>query len=141
MAGATLAELRAGIETRLATIPNVVTSAYMLDNPPDLTLQVMGPDQVDYDQAAARGHDNWVFVVQGFSGSPASQAAQMNLDEWLAPTGTNSVKAAIEGDRSLGGIVDDCWVRSASGYREYELPNRGRVLGAEWTLLILNSGT
>ncbi len=145
MAGATLTEIRAGLETRLATIPNVVTSAYMLDNPPDLTLQVMGPDTVEYDQASHHGMDNWTFIVQGFSGSPDSQAAQVNLDEWLAPSGANSVKAAIEGDRggtgALGGIVDDVWVRQSSGYRMYDLPNRGRLLGAEWVVLILNSGT
>ena len=141
MAAATLAQIRAGLETRLATIPNVTTSAYMLDSPPDLTLQVLGPDRIEYDQAMASGLDYWTIIVQGYSGSPESKAAQVNLDSWLARTGANSVKAAIEGDRSLGGIVDDCVVRMSSGYRQYDLPNRGRVLGAEWTVLILNSGT
>lgn len=145
MAGATLAEIRAGLETRLATIPDVTTSAYMMDVPRDRTLQVMGPDQVEYDQAGMRGHDNWTLIIQGFSGSPESVAAQTNLDEWLSPSGANSVKLAIEGDRQLGGIVEDCVVRSSSGYRRYEVGPEGGVkqpmLGAEWSVLILNSGT
>lgn len=141
MAAATIEEIRAGIETRLDTLPNVTVSAYMLDSPPDLTLQVMGPDIIEWDKAAAEGLDIITIIVQGFSGSPDSRAAQINLDQWLDRSGTNSVKAAIEGDRRLGGIVDDCWVRESSGYRQYELPNRGRMLGAEWTLLVLNSGT
>jgi len=145
MAGATIAEIRAGLETRLATIPNVVTSAYMIDSPPDLTLQVMGPDLVEYDQAMQRGLDEWTFIVQGFSGSPDSQAAQERLDDWLAPSGANSVKAAIEGDRgsggALGGVVDDVWVRQSSGYKVYDFKTGSRMLGAEWTVLILNSGT
>ena len=145
MAGATLAEIRAGLATRLDTIPGVNVSAYMMDVPRDLTLQVMGPDQVEYDQAGMRGHDNWTFIIQGFSGSPSSQAAQVNLDEWLSPSGANSVKEAVEGDRSLGGIVEDCVVRTSSGYRRYEVgPDGGAkhsMLGAEWTVLILNSGT
>ena len=141
MAGATLAEIRAGLETRLATIPNVVTSAYMLDSPPDLTLQVLGPARVEWDQTMKRGLDTWTFIVQGFSGSPESQAASINLDNWLAPSGSESVKAAIEGDGTLGGVVYAVWVRATSGYRFYDLPNRGRTLGAEWTVEIFNSGT
>jgi len=140
MAGATLAEIRAGIETRLATIPGVQTDAYMNPAPSDLSLQVMGPDAVSYDQAGSRGLDYWTIIVQGFSGSPESRAAQTNLDLWLSPAGANSVKAAIEGDRSLGGIVADCVVTGSSGYREMFV-NGAKVLGAEWTLLILNSGT
>lgn len=141
MAAATIAEIRAGLETRLATIAGVSTSAYMLDSPPDLCLQVMGPDLIQWDQAAAEGLDIITMVVQGFSGSPDSRAAQENLDEWLSRGTSNSVKDAIEGDRSLGSMVDDCWVRESSGYRQYEIPNRGRLLGAEWIVVVLNSGT
>lgn len=140
MAGATMELIREGLRVRLAMIDGVTVSAYMLDSPPDRTLQVMGPDTVEYDQAMARGLDYVTVIVQGFSGSPESQAAQRNLDEWLAPSGATSVKAAIEGDGSLGGIVQSCWVRQSSGYREYDLKNRGRTLGAEWTVLVLNRG-
>lgn len=152
MAAATLAEIRAGLETRLATIPEVTTSAYMLENPPGLTLQVMGPDRVEYDKAAQRGHDNWTFIVQGFSGSPESRAAQTNLDAWLDASGPNSVKAALEGDRgqgqapgvpggALGGLVDDIWVFESTGYQEYHFKSGVVMLGAHWSMLILNSGT
>lgn len=137
---ATLAEIRAGLEARLATIPDVVTSAYMLDAPPDLTLQVMGPDAVEYDLAMQRGLDRWTMIVQAFSGSPDSQAAQMNLDNWLAPNGTSSVKAAIEGDITLGGIVQSARVSRSAGYRIYDLPDRGRTLGTEFFIDIFNTG-
>jgi hypothetical protein len=145
MPGATLAEIRAGLETRLATIPDVTTSAYMLPDPPSKTMQVMGPSRVEYDQAGMRGLDYWTFIIQCFSGSWESRAAQETLDDWLAPAGANSVKAAIEGDRTLGGIVDDCVIQSASGYMQYLVgPSGGtkrEVLGVDFTALILNSGT
>jgi hypothetical protein len=141
MPGATLAEIRAGLETQLAQIPNVTTSAYMLDSPPDLTLQVMGPDRINWDLALHRGLDSWTFIVQGFSGSPESQAAQINLDNWLSPSGTDSVKAAIEADGTLGGVVVNSHVVESSGYRIYDLPNRGRTLGAEWSVEVFNTGT
>ncbi len=137
---ATLAEIRAGLETALATIPDVVTSAYMLDSPPDLTLQVMGPDLVEYDLAMQRGLDRWTMIVQAFSGSPDTTAAQQNLDDWMAPRGTNSVKAAVESDVTLGGIVQSARVMRSSGYRIYDLPNRGRTLGTEFFVDVFNTG-
>jgi hypothetical protein len=140
MAGATLAEIRAGLEVRLATIAGVQTSAYMLDSPMPPTLQVMGPDEVSYDLAMARGLDLWRLIVQGFVGSPMDQGAQVNLDEWLAPAGAKSVKAAIEADGTLGGKIQGLHVEKASGYRLYQLENRGSVLGAEWTIQIYNRG-
>lgn len=145
MAAATLAQIREGLRVRLATIPNVQTSAYMLGQVTPPTLQVMGPDEVQYDLAFHRGLDQWTLIVQGFVGAVADVGAQTNLDLWLAPSGSLSVKAAIEGDRSaagaLGGLVQDLTVTTSSGYRIYQLDNSGPVLGAEWTVSVLNTGT
>jgi hypothetical protein len=137
---ATLAEIRAGLETALAAIPGVVTSAYMLENPPDLCLQVMGPDLIEYDQSMHRGLDRWTLVIQAYSGSPDSQAAQQNLDNWMAPSGTTSVKTAVEADITLGGVVQAARVMRSAGYRIYDLPNRGKTLGTEFFVDIYNTG-
>jgi hypothetical protein len=49
-----------------------------------------------------------------------------------------SVKQLIETDRTLGGIVHDCRVTAASGYRLYSAAgdNTRLVLGAEWTVQV-----
>lgn len=39
------------------------------------------------------------------------------LDEYLSPTGTQSIKAAIDSDPTLGGVVDYARVVSAEGER------------------------
>lgn len=39
------------------------------------------------------------------------------LDEYLSPTGVNSIKAAIDSDPTLGGVVDYARVVSAEGER------------------------
>jgi len=139
-----LAGIRAGIAANLATLSgapaNVQISAYMLGNPTPPTLQVMGPDQIDYDLAMQRGLDEWRFIVQGFVGAMTDRGAQVNLDAWLAPTGSLSVKAAIEADRTLGGSVQDSYVESASGYKIYQLDAGHQVLGAEWTIRLLALG-
>src|SRR5690348_11943650 len=108
---ATPAQMRAGIAANLAAVfTNVQVSAYRLDTPSDQCLQVIGTDEVEYDQLMQRGLDNWTFQVQALAGSPVSQNAQELLDTWKEPSGSNSVKAAIESDRSLGGLVQDLTV-------------------------------
>lgn len=143
MAGATMAEIRAGLLANLDAVygSTVQTSAYMLSNPTPPTIQVMGSDSVEYDQTMARGLDYWHLIVQGFVGAVADVGAQTNLDLWIAPSGVLSVKAAIQADRTLGGKVHDLTVDTCSGYRVYQLDAGGAVLGAEWTVLVLNAGT
>jgi hypothetical protein len=63
----------------------------------------------------------------------------MRLDQMLHPTGPLSIKEAIESDTTLGGACSDLRVTTASGYRQYQLPNRGPVLGAEWQVQVETS--
>lgn len=144
MAAPTLAQIRQGIATNLSTLSgapaNVQISPYMLGSPQPPTIQVMGPDEIDYDIAMQRGADEWRIIVQGFVGAATDIGAQVNLDEWLAPAGALSVKAAIESDRTLGGSVMDSYVESASGYKLYTLDSQAQVLGAEWTVRLLAAG-
>lgn len=142
---ATIEQIRQGLATNLASCrtladsTTVPVSAYMLDGVPPPLIQVMGPDDVNYDQAAARGMDEVLIAVQAFGG-PMTIGAQQVLDEWLKPTGTRSIKAAIESDRTLGGIVQDAVVTKASGYRQYKMSDATVVLGCEWQVRVLNSG-
>lgn len=135
----TLTEIREAIATNLDTIPNVQVSAYMLGNPTPPTLWLY-PDEADYDTTMQRGGDCLKFLVQGIAGLVADQGAQMLLDQMLAPTGSTSVKAAIESDKSLGGLVGNEATRVVRhrGYQIYQRPNvgagiaHGQLLGAEW---------
>ena len=141
---ANLAAIRAGLAANLNTLTgapgNVQVSAYMLSNPTPPTLQVMGPDHIDYDLAMQRGVDELAIIVQGFVGAITDIGAQTNLDLWLAGAGGLSVKAALESDRTLSGSVDDSYVESASGYKIYQLDSQAQVLGAEWTVRLRVAG-
>jgi hypothetical protein len=98
----TVTELRSGLAARLATITGLRTSATIPDqiNPP---VAIVSLDNIAYDEAFARGLDEYQFTVTVFVGRIAERTAQNALDAYLAPTGSGSVKTAIEGDRSLGG--------------------------------------
>jgi hypothetical protein len=43
------------------------------------------------------------------------RTAESSVDGYTAYDGTTSVRAAIEADRTLGGVVDDLIVESATG--------------------------
>jgi hypothetical protein len=137
---ATNEEIRAGLQTRLDTIAGVNTSAYPLDSPPDLTLEVMGTEEIEYDLAMHRGLDRMTWLVRGISGSPDSRAAMTNLDTWLDRAGATSVKAAVEGDITLGGIVESARVMRSTGQTYFTLPNRGDTLGTLFYIDVYNVG-
>lgn len=135
----TLTQIREGLAANLAAIDGCQVSAYMLSNPTPPTVHVY-PGDIDYDLAMHRGLDKWTLTVQAFVGMVSDQGAQVKLDAFLAPSGATSVKAAVESDKTLGGLVSDLQVVSCSGYRVYARESGGPVLGAEWTVEVLASG-
>lgn len=136
----TVAQIRSGLATNLATVtgsPQVL--AYMLSNPTPPAFAVF-PAATSYDEAMARGLDKWTFTVVAVVSAAVDQDGQKNLDLYLAPSGGYSIKAAIESDRTLGGVVSNLRVTQVSGYRVYA-DDRGANLGAEWTVEIYASGS
>lgn len=136
---ATPASIREGLKTRLDTIAGLQASAYMLANPTPPAAHVF-PAEITYDQAMGRGQDGWMMTVQAFVGFATDIGAQKRLDKLLASSGADSVKAAIEGDRTLGGVVQHLRVTRAGGYQIFLVEGRAPVLGAEWTVEILATG-
>ncbi len=110
-----LLTLRQGIATNLATISGLRTSWFVPDNPsPPIAIVV--PDRVDYDVSMARGSDTFTFQVLVIAGRIAERSAQSTLDAYLDSTGSASIKAAIESDKTLAGAAHSCRVTGWSGY-------------------------
>lgn len=135
---ATPAQIRAGLATNLGTIADTQVSAYMLSAPTPPAIHVF-PERVDYHGAMQNGLERNRYTVQAFVGFTSDQGAQKKLDRMLEPSGVMSVKAAVEADATLGGVVEHVTVTEATGYRIYALEGaRGPVLGCEWTVEILD---
>jgi hypothetical protein len=113
-----LTDLRTGLANRLATISGLRSSSYIPDNPQPPVAIVM-PGRITYDTAFGRGSDEYEFTITLVVGRVADRASQTNLDAYCASSGSASVKAAIEGDRSLGGTALDC--------RVTEMTNQGSL--------------
>lgn len=134
----TVTQIRSGIAANLATVTATQISSYQLSNPTLPALAVF-PAGVEYNQAFNRGVEKWTFTVQALVAYTSDVDGQQLLDAYLAPSGSTSVRAAIESDRTLGGVVHALEVTRASGYVLYA-DAQPPVLGAEWTVDIYASG-
>lgn len=111
----TLTAIRQGIAANLSTISGLRTSWFVPDNPsPPIAIVV--PDRVDYDVSFARGSDTFYVNVLLIGGRINERSAQTSLDAFLDSTGSSSVKAAIESDKTLGGAAHSVRVTDWSGY-------------------------
>lgn len=128
---ATSAQIREGIAQALRVIPGLQATPYMLANSTPPTAHVMR-GEIQYDQAMAGGLHRWVMRVQAFVALTSDMGAQMLLERFLSADGDYSVKAAIEADPTLGGVIQDLHVLSANGEQFYVRDSASQVLGSEW---------
>jgi len=129
----TALEVRQALAAALRVIPGLNAQPYLLGNlMPPTAVVTRGP--IAYDQAFQGGVHTWTFIVRAFVASVTDIGAQTLLDEFLSAEGERSVKAAIEADTSLGGIVSDLHVTGASGEQEFVREGGGPLLFSEWTV-------
>lgn len=106
--------VRDGLKTRLQTISGLRVYDLIPDTvtPP---AAVVGQLDFTFDINNARGLDqancDVLVIVQRLS----ERVAQDKLDAFLAGSGAGSIKAAIEGDKTLNGAVNTLRVISAEG--------------------------
>ena len=112
---ATIAQIRTGIAANLATISGLRTTDTVPDNPQPPVAVIM-PSSIQYDLSFQRGLDLHNFVVMIVVGRASERQAQQTLDLFCAGTGASSVKAAIESNRTLTGLVQDLRVTSMRNY-------------------------
>jgi hypothetical protein len=115
---ADVSALRAGIATNLTTVSGLRTAATVPDqiNPP---VAVVMPTSITYDTAFARsGGDEYEFSVMVIVGRVDERMAQNKLDAYCSGSGTQSIKAAIQSNRTLGGQAFDCRVTSLRSYNQ-----------------------
>ena len=131
---ASISDMRAGIATNLATITGLRTSAEIPDNP-NPPIAIVSLDSVNYDKAYAKGLVEYNFTVTVIVGRAAEKMAQRSLDVYIA-TGQNSIKNAIELDKSLGGKAYDCRVASLNSVGSIQL-NDNTYLAADFTVTVI----
>ena len=120
--------------------PSMQVSPYIL-SAPTLPAVFVFPGPVQYDLAMHRGADFSEFTVRAMVGPYGDIAAQQLMDQLLEPSGATSMKAAIEQDVTLGGVVYDVSATDCTGLRMYQpTPGSAAVMGADWTLRVFADG-
>ena len=106
--------IRKGIAANLAAVfTDWQVSAYLLSSPSAPCMYVI-PDLVDYDMAMGQGLTKATYLVRALVSPSLEPTGQTQLDEITPPTGSRSLKAALESDKTLGGAVQFARVVSAS---------------------------
>lgn len=136
---ASLSSIRTGLQTRLATISGL--NAY--DRAPGTVTTPAAfpmPGTIEFDETMSRGSDLYTFRVRLLVQRSTETYAQEDLDAYLAGSGSSSVKAAIEGDGTLGGVADWTRVTSVLGYGDIKHAGID-YLGADFNVEVNVDGT
>jgi hypothetical protein len=129
-----ITQIRTRLATNLGTISGLRTAAEIPDlpNPP---IAVVSLDSVTYDQAYAKGMTTYTFTVTVIVGRSAEREAQRKLDGYIS-TGANSIKNAVESDKTLGGYAYDCRVESMNSVGSVTISDT-TYLAADFTVTVI----
>lgn len=110
MAAPTLQQIMEGIEARLDTIEGLRVSD-IKPGSVDPPMAVVGvPDVTSYHGTFGRGKFQLQPTITILVSKAFDRIGQHALAGYANPTGATSIVAAIEADKTLGGVVDDCIV-------------------------------
>ena len=100
-----VADIRNGLATNLATISGLRTAADLPDNPSP-PIAVVSLSSITYDEAFQGGLVLYNFSVTVIVGRVSERTAQNRLNAF-ASTGPGGIKHAVESDKTLGGEAFD----------------------------------
>ena len=101
---ATVSQVADGLKARLATISGLRTFSYQPEqlNPP-IAFPVL--TSINYHRAFAGGDIETYWQIRVVVGRYLDRTAHALLDEFLSYDGAKSIRAAVEADKTLGGVA------------------------------------
>jgi len=131
---ADITAMRQALAANLGTVSGLRTSPEIPDNPTP-PIGIINLDTIDYDGAFNGGLTTYNFVVTVIVGRAAERTMQRKLDGYCQPTGSQSVKVAIESERTLGGEAYDLRVERSNVVGSITI-NDQIYLAAEFTVTV-----
>jgi len=109
----TVSQIATGLQTRLGTISGLRAYSFQPEqlNPP-FAFPVL--QQVEYHKAMGGGDVVMTWGITAVTGRWTDRTAHTLLDGYLSYSGASSLRAAIEGDLTLGGVASTLVVGSAT---------------------------
>jgi len=114
------ADIHTGLRNRLSTIQGLRVADHLPEQvqPPMAVIQLQS---VTYHRAMNGGLSQWEFVVSCVAGRMGERFSQTQLDDWIAYSGSQSVRAAIEDDKTLDGAASTLIVADMVSVRPLSL--------------------
>jgi hypothetical protein len=96
-------DIHDAIARALATVPGLRVANHLPEQvtPPMAVIQIQS---VTFHRAMQGGSSEWKYVISVIAGRMGDRTAQRTLDNWMSWDGSQSIRAAIESDRTLDGI-------------------------------------
>lgn len=109
--------VRTNLKTALTAISGLRVFDYVPDStniPTNNAFAIVGQLSMNYDYTLNRGFDSASCQIIVVVGRMSEKDGQSRLDGLLASSGSTSIKAAVEADKTLSGAVQTLRVVSAS---------------------------
>lgn len=136
---ATIAQIMSGLETRLGTISGLRVSDTLEGeiSPPWAMIGV--PPVPNFHATMGRARFEVEPTISVFTSKGWDRTGQLKLAGYADPTGPTSIIAAVEADKTLGGVVEDCIVVS---FRPIDIEEFGAIgyFGGVFTTRIIARG-
>lgn len=129
-----VAAIRDGLATNLATISGLRTVSTLPENP-NPPIAVVAPNSISYDASMGRGLDTYNFTITVVVGRADGRSAQDKLDTYVSSSGSSSVKVAVESDRKLNGQCKDLRVTAMNSYGAITI-GEVQYLAAEFDVVV-----
>ena len=131
---ASISSIRSGLATNLGSISGLRSGPTIPDNvnPP---YAIIAPSSVDYHRAFNNALSTYNFTITLVVGRVSERTAQNNLDAYCSPTGSSSIRVAIESDKTLGGVVFDTIVTGMRNYGSVTI-GENTYLAAEFDIAV-----
>lgn len=139
---ASIADIRTGLRANLVAAGFNDVNLYTTSNPAPPCIELdLDPEGVTFDEAFNRGLVTIDMLVRAVIADMVDVEAQVKLDTYIDGAAATDIKKAIEADRSLGGAAVDCRVVNVQPRRYKSETTGGLLVGAEWTVRVLATGT
>ncbi len=127
---AKIQDIRDGLAAAIRGIAGLNAYSYAEDAVELPAASVFGPE-VDYDKTFGNGSDDYKFWVILLVNRTEPVTAQKQLDLYLDPYSSTSIKRAIEENEDLKSVVDFAVVRNNREYGEMRTIGGVQVLATE----------
>lgn len=111
---ATIVEIEQGLMNALKNISGLRCYRYQPDAILDPPIAYPSLNTIEYHKAMHGGMRTYAYTVTVIMGRVNDDVSQGNLDMMASYDGPTSVRAALEADRTLGGLVDTLIVSSSA---------------------------